>query len=167
MGLIFILYFSLGTCKDKDKPSSFSVLETLNCTLTAYQNKLEDTSNEVTLALFGSICIAFSLQQYIRFACNKGQKRGNVELTASHIRKEIASVTTISLSLPYGKVSLIFGGTGKRVFFPTFFFFFNFLGLLFSIIIHGNRSSISRISVKRRQDVRVRAVYTTVLLNTT
>ncbi|NWZ32356.1 CC171 protein, partial [Asarcornis scutulata] len=44
-----------GTCKDKDKPSSFSVLETLSCTLTAYQNKLEDTSNEVTLALFGSI----------------------------------------------------------------------------------------------------------------
>ncbi|XP_032061724.1 coiled-coil domain-containing protein 171 isoform X2 [Aythya fuligula] len=36
-----------GTCKDKDKPSSFSVLETLSCTLTAYQNKLEDTSNEL------------------------------------------------------------------------------------------------------------------------
>ncbi|KFW08047.1 Coiled-coil domain-containing protein 171, partial [Eurypyga helias] len=36
-----------GTCKDKDKPLSLSVLETLRCTLTAYQNKLEDTSNEV------------------------------------------------------------------------------------------------------------------------
>ncbi|KAM9167380.1 LOW QUALITY PROTEIN: coiled-coil domain-containing protein 171 [Mergus octosetaceus] len=36
-----------GTCKDKDKPSSFSVLETLSCTLTAYQDKLEDTSNEL------------------------------------------------------------------------------------------------------------------------
>ncbi|XP_068522515.1 coiled-coil domain-containing protein 171 isoform X11 [Anas acuta] len=36
-----------GTCKDKDKSSSFSVLETLSCTLTAYQNKLEDTSNEL------------------------------------------------------------------------------------------------------------------------
>uniref|UniRef100_A0A803YS85 Coiled-coil domain containing 171 n=1 Tax=Meleagris gallopavo TaxID=9103 RepID=A0A803YS85_MELGA len=36
-----------GTCKDKDKPSSLSVLETLRCTLTAYQNKLEDTSNEL------------------------------------------------------------------------------------------------------------------------
>uniref|UniRef100_A0A669QQI6 Coiled-coil domain containing 171 n=1 Tax=Phasianus colchicus TaxID=9054 RepID=A0A669QQI6_PHACC len=35
-----------GTYKDKDKPSSLSVLETLRCTLTAYQNKLEDTSNE-------------------------------------------------------------------------------------------------------------------------
>ncbi|NXN66409.1 CC171 protein, partial [Himantopus himantopus] len=35
-----------GTCKDKDKPPSLSVLETLRCTLTAYQNKLEDTSNE-------------------------------------------------------------------------------------------------------------------------
>uniref|UniRef100_A0A8C3PQ00 Coiled-coil domain containing 171 n=1 Tax=Calidris pygmaea TaxID=425635 RepID=A0A8C3PQ00_9CHAR len=46
-----------GACKDKDKPPSLSVLETLRCTLTAYQNKLEDTSNEVTLALFGSICI--------------------------------------------------------------------------------------------------------------
>ncbi|NWJ00854.1 CC171 protein, partial [Crypturellus undulatus] len=44
-----------GTCKDKDKPPSPSVvLETLRCTLTDYQNKLEDTSNEVTLALFGS-----------------------------------------------------------------------------------------------------------------
>uniref|UniRef100_A0A8B9GPD5 Coiled-coil domain containing 171 n=1 Tax=Amazona collaria TaxID=241587 RepID=A0A8B9GPD5_9PSIT len=40
-----------GTFKDKDKPSSLSVLETLRCTLTAYQNKLEDMSNEVTLAL--------------------------------------------------------------------------------------------------------------------
>uniref|UniRef100_A0A8C0FF65 Coiled-coil domain containing 171 n=1 Tax=Bubo bubo TaxID=30461 RepID=A0A8C0FF65_BUBBB len=46
-----------GTFKDKDKPLSLSVLETLRCTLTAYQNKLEDMSNEVTLALFGSICI--------------------------------------------------------------------------------------------------------------
>ncbi|NXF75393.1 CC171 protein, partial [Sclerurus mexicanus] len=35
-----------GTCKDKDKPLSSSVVETLRCTLTAYQNKLEDTSNE-------------------------------------------------------------------------------------------------------------------------
>ncbi|NXL46456.1 CC171 protein, partial [Podilymbus podiceps] len=35
-----------GTCKDKDKPPSLSVLETLRCTLTAYQNKLEDMSNE-------------------------------------------------------------------------------------------------------------------------
>ncbi|KFQ74950.1 Coiled-coil domain-containing protein 171, partial [Phaethon lepturus] len=36
-----------GTCKDKDKPPSLSVLETLRCTLTAYQNKLEDMSNEL------------------------------------------------------------------------------------------------------------------------
>uniref|UniRef100_A0A8B9GLR6 Coiled-coil domain containing 171 n=1 Tax=Amazona collaria TaxID=241587 RepID=A0A8B9GLR6_9PSIT len=36
-----------GTFKDKDKPSSLSVLETLRCTLTAYQNKLEDMSNEL------------------------------------------------------------------------------------------------------------------------
>ncbi|NXL83137.1 CC171 protein, partial [Alectura lathami] len=36
-----------GTCKDKDKPLGLSVLETLRCTLTAYQNKLEDTSNEL------------------------------------------------------------------------------------------------------------------------
>ncbi|NXA96835.1 CC171 protein, partial [Melanocharis versteri] len=35
-----------GTCEDKDKPLSCSVVETLRCTLTAYQNKLEDTSNE-------------------------------------------------------------------------------------------------------------------------
>uniref|UniRef100_A0A8C3VJJ5 Coiled-coil domain containing 171 n=1 Tax=Catharus ustulatus TaxID=91951 RepID=A0A8C3VJJ5_CATUS len=46
-----------GTCEDKDKPLSCSVIETLRCTLTAYQNKLEDMSNEVTLAMFGSICI--------------------------------------------------------------------------------------------------------------
>ncbi|NXH44531.1 CC171 protein, partial [Dicaeum eximium] len=44
-----------GTCEDKDKPLSCSVVEALRCTLTAYQNKLEDTSNEVTLAMFGSI----------------------------------------------------------------------------------------------------------------
>ncbi|NXW89540.1 CC171 protein, partial [Alopecoenas beccarii] len=43
-----------GTCKDKDKAARGSVLETLRCTLTVYQNKLEDMSNEVTLALFGS-----------------------------------------------------------------------------------------------------------------
>ncbi|XP_074789356.1 coiled-coil domain-containing protein 171 isoform X5 [Athene noctua] len=36
-----------GTFKDKDKPLSLSVLETLRCTLTAYQNKLEDISNEL------------------------------------------------------------------------------------------------------------------------
>ncbi|XP_071436478.1 coiled-coil domain-containing protein 171 isoform X2 [Pithys albifrons albifrons] len=35
-----------GTCNDKDKPLSCSVVETLRYTLTAYQNKLEDTSNE-------------------------------------------------------------------------------------------------------------------------
>ncbi|NWX47532.1 CC171 protein, partial [Steatornis caripensis] len=44
-----------GTCKDKDKPGSFPILETLRCTLTAYQNKLEDRSNKVMLALFRSI----------------------------------------------------------------------------------------------------------------
>ncbi|NWR74394.1 CC171 protein, partial [Centropus unirufus] len=44
-----------GTCKDKGKSLSSSVHETLRCTLTAYQSKLEDTSNEVTLALLGSI----------------------------------------------------------------------------------------------------------------
>ncbi|XP_063279270.1 coiled-coil domain-containing protein 171 isoform X5 [Prinia subflava] len=36
-----------GTCEDKDKPLSWSVVETLRCTLTAYQNKLEDMSNEL------------------------------------------------------------------------------------------------------------------------
>ncbi|KFP76586.1 Coiled-coil domain-containing protein 171, partial [Apaloderma vittatum] len=36
-----------GTCKDKEKPPSLSVLDTLRCTLTAYQNKLEDMSNEL------------------------------------------------------------------------------------------------------------------------
>ncbi|KAJ7406277.1 coiled-coil domain-containing protein 171 [Willisornis vidua] len=34
------------TCNDKGKPLSCSVVETLTYTLTAYQNKLEDTSNE-------------------------------------------------------------------------------------------------------------------------
>uniref|UniRef100_A0A8C3PPZ8 Coiled-coil domain containing 171 n=1 Tax=Calidris pygmaea TaxID=425635 RepID=A0A8C3PPZ8_9CHAR len=43
-----------GACKDKDKPPSLSVLETLRCTLTAYQNKLEDTSNE--LGKMKSLC---------------------------------------------------------------------------------------------------------------
>ncbi|NXG50340.1 CC171 protein, partial [Psilopogon haemacephalus] len=41
-----------GTCKDNDKPLSFSVLETLRCTLTAYQNKLEDTSNETKVTFY-------------------------------------------------------------------------------------------------------------------
>nr|XP_009677129.1 PREDICTED: coiled-coil domain-containing protein 171 isoform X1 [Struthio camelus australis] len=37
-----------GICKDKDKPPGHSVvLETLRCTLTDYQNKLEETSNEL------------------------------------------------------------------------------------------------------------------------
>ncbi|XP_021108528.1 coiled-coil domain-containing protein 171 isoform X2 [Heterocephalus glaber] len=37
-----------GIHKDKDKPPSFSaVLETLRCTLTDYQSKLEDASNEL------------------------------------------------------------------------------------------------------------------------
>ncbi|XP_068033139.1 coiled-coil domain-containing protein 171 isoform X3 [Anomalospiza imberbis] len=36
-----------GICKDKDIPLSCYVVETLRCTLTAYQNKLEDTSNEL------------------------------------------------------------------------------------------------------------------------
>ncbi|XP_026722111.1 coiled-coil domain-containing protein 171 isoform X1 [Athene cunicularia] len=43
-----------GTFKDKDKPLSLSVLETLRCTLTAYQNKLEDMSNE--LGKMKSLC---------------------------------------------------------------------------------------------------------------
>ncbi|XP_074022212.1 coiled-coil domain-containing protein 171 [Numenius arquata] len=43
-----------GTSKDKDKPPSLSVLETLRSTLTAYQNKLEDTSNE--LGKMKSLC---------------------------------------------------------------------------------------------------------------
>uniref|UniRef100_A0A8C9L342 Coiled-coil domain containing 171 n=1 Tax=Serinus canaria TaxID=9135 RepID=A0A8C9L342_SERCA len=41
-----------GICEDKDKPLSFSVVETLRCTLTAYQSKLEDTSNEVFIPAF-------------------------------------------------------------------------------------------------------------------
>ncbi|RMC19331.1 hypothetical protein DUI87_03939 [Hirundo rustica rustica] len=36
-----------GICEDKDKTRSCSVMGTLRCTLTAYQNKLEDTSNEL------------------------------------------------------------------------------------------------------------------------
>ncbi|KAM5260489.1 coiled-coil domain-containing protein 171 isoform 8-T10 [Hipposideros larvatus] len=46
-GYTFILYFSLGIHKDKNKPPSFSVvLEILRHTLTDYQNKLENASNE-------------------------------------------------------------------------------------------------------------------------
>ncbi|XP_064902235.1 coiled-coil domain-containing protein 171 isoform X9 [Columba livia] len=36
-----------GTCNDKGKAARGSVLETLRCTLTVYQNKLEDMSNEL------------------------------------------------------------------------------------------------------------------------
>ncbi|NWU97345.1 CC171 protein, partial [Upupa epops] len=50
-----------GICKDKDKTPSLSVVETLRCTLTAYQNKLEDTSNEVTLALVTFYRVEFFL----------------------------------------------------------------------------------------------------------
>lgn len=63
-----------GNHKDKDKPPSFSVvLETLRRTLTDYQNKLEDASNEVARGLFGSHT-AFGQYQYAAFACYKGQK---------------------------------------------------------------------------------------------
>lgn len=90
LGYIFILHFSLGIHKDKDKPPSFSVvLETLRRTLTDYQNKLEDASNEVTLALFGSTHIAFGLQQCAPLLVTKVRKMGDVELTASQIQKII------------------------------------------------------------------------------
>lgn len=91
--------------------------------MTAYQNKLEDTSNEVTLALFGSLCIAFGLQRCVCFACKKGQKSGNVDLTASCIPKEIISVMTVSLSFPCSEVSCVFWGTGSSVFFFLVSFF--------------------------------------------
>ena len=90
LGYIFILHFSLGIHKDKDKPPSFSVvLETLRRTLTDYQNKLEEASNEVTLALFGSTLLAFGLQHSSSVLVTKVRKIGSVELTASQIQKII------------------------------------------------------------------------------
>ncbi|XP_063465225.1 coiled-coil domain-containing protein 171 isoform X21 [Symphalangus syndactylus] len=45
-----------GIHKDKDKPPSFPVvLETLRCTLTDYQNKLEDASNEEKLTFLHTL----------------------------------------------------------------------------------------------------------------
>ncbi|KFO86327.1 Coiled-coil domain-containing protein 171, partial [Buceros rhinoceros silvestris] len=54
-----------GTCKDKDKPSSLSVLETLRYTLTAYQTKLEDMFNELgkTKALCEKITEELAISQ--------------------------------------------------------------------------------------------------------
>lgn len=57
--------------------------------MTDYQNKLEDASNEVTLALFGSTLIAFGLQHCGSGLVTKVRKIGNVELTASQIEKII------------------------------------------------------------------------------
>uniref|UniRef100_A0A4W3I5V2 Coiled-coil domain containing 171 n=1 Tax=Callorhinchus milii TaxID=7868 RepID=A0A4W3I5V2_CALMI len=51
-----------GNCKDKEKPLSPSVvLENLRHTLTDYQSRLGDASNEVTLALFGASDTALDL----------------------------------------------------------------------------------------------------------
>ncbi|NXK03816.1 CC171 protein, partial [Herpetotheres cachinnans] len=74
-----------GTCKDKDKPPSLSVLETLRCTLTAYQSKLEDMSNEVTLALFGSIS-AFLFRASVLQEAQDNLTDANEELNHLHAK---------------------------------------------------------------------------------
>uniref|UniRef100_A0A8D1AUN0 Coiled-coil domain containing 171 n=1 Tax=Sus scrofa TaxID=9823 RepID=A0A8D1AUN0_PIG len=81
-----------GIHKDKDKPPSFSVvLETLRRTLTDYQKKLEDASNEVTLALFVSTHI--DLQD----------KLADVNKELSHLRTKCADrealISTLKVEL--------------------------------------------------------------------
>ncbi|NXL66191.1 CC171 protein, partial [Chordeiles acutipennis] len=78
-----------GTCKDKDKLPSLSVFETLRCTLTAYQSKLEDTSNEVTLTLFGSISkflLAFLFHASVLQGAQDNLSDANKELNHLHTK---------------------------------------------------------------------------------
>ncbi|XP_077028237.1 coiled-coil domain-containing protein 171 isoform X2 [Agelaius phoeniceus] len=78
-----------GTCEDKDKPLSCSVVETLRCTLTAYQNKLEDTSNE--LEKMKALCkkMTKDLEVSEEKMCALGQDLKEVQDTMADTKKEL------------------------------------------------------------------------------
>ncbi|XP_063035664.1 coiled-coil domain-containing protein 171 isoform X6 [Melospiza melodia melodia] len=78
-----------GTCEDKDKPLSCSVVETLRCTLTAYQNKLEDTSNE--LEKMKALCkkTTKELEESEEKMCALRQDLKEVQDTMADTKKEL------------------------------------------------------------------------------
>ncbi|XP_053157808.1 coiled-coil domain-containing protein 171 isoform X2 [Hemicordylus capensis] len=82
--------WTAGTHKDKDKPPSFTlVLETLRRTLTDYQNKLEDASNEVkkmTILSEKMIKELDSSQQQLRSQAQELQEAQN---NLSDVSKEL------------------------------------------------------------------------------
>ncbi|XP_035166785.1 coiled-coil domain-containing protein 171 isoform X6 [Oxyura jamaicensis] len=91
-----------GTCKDKDKPSSFSVLETLSCTLTAYQNKLEDTSNELgkMKALCGKMTKELEISKEKMYALSQDLKEAQDNLAdankeLNHLHTKCADKETL------------------------------------------------------------------------
>ncbi|KFQ62469.1 Coiled-coil domain-containing protein 171, partial [Pelecanus crispus] len=83
-----------GTCKDKDKPPSLSVLETLRCTLTAYQNKLEDTSNE--LGKMKALCekMTKELEIYEEKMCALSQDLKEAQDNLADANKELSHLHT-------------------------------------------------------------------------
>ncbi|NWS73481.1 CC171 protein, partial [Crotophaga sulcirostris] len=84
-----------GTCKDKDKAPSSSVLETLRCTLTAYQNKLEDTSNEhwTKVTFYSKILTAFLFHALVLQHAQDNLADAKKEL--NHLHTECAGRDTL------------------------------------------------------------------------
>ncbi|KAM6034401.1 LOW QUALITY PROTEIN: coiled-coil domain-containing protein 171 [Chlamydotis macqueenii] len=78
-----------GTYKDRDKPLSFSVLESLRCTLTAYQNKLEDMSNE--LRKMNALCEKMTKELEIskEKMCALSQDLKEAQDNLAHANKEL------------------------------------------------------------------------------
>ncbi|XP_054842104.1 coiled-coil domain-containing protein 171 isoform X2 [Eublepharis macularius] len=79
-----------GTCKDKDKPLSFTlVLETLRHTLTDYQNKLEDTSNEQKKMMILSERIAKEFDSSKQQLRSQAQELQEAEAKFAEVNKEL------------------------------------------------------------------------------
>uniref|UniRef100_A0A8C5L499 Coiled-coil domain containing 171 n=1 Tax=Jaculus jaculus TaxID=51337 RepID=A0A8C5L499_JACJA len=90
-----------GIHKDKDKPPSFSVvLETLRRTLTDYQNKLEDASNEAFNELG---CTQHKLESHTKNIKELQDKLSDVHKELSHLRTKCADrealVSTLKVEL--------------------------------------------------------------------
>uniref|UniRef100_A0A670ZIT0 Coiled-coil domain containing 171 n=1 Tax=Pseudonaja textilis TaxID=8673 RepID=A0A670ZIT0_PSETE len=85
--------WTAGIHKDKDKTPSFTlVLETLRCTLTDYQNKQEEASNEVTVAWLSSTYIAFKLQVSTKELNNLQTKCADRESLIATLKMELQNV---------------------------------------------------------------------------
>nr|XP_045016040.1 coiled-coil domain-containing protein 171 isoform X3 [Jaculus jaculus] len=100
-----------GIHKDKDKPPSFSVvLETLRRTLTDYQNKLEDASNELNSIkdakekAFNELgCTQHKLESHTKNIKELQDKLSDVHKELSHLRTKCADrealVSTLKVEL--------------------------------------------------------------------